>query len=135
MPFIKEDARHEANNYRPIGLLSVFSRLFEKLLSKRLMNFWTRNDVLFKFQYGFRKLHSTTLALTEFTDSVRCLLDDGNYVISIFVDLTKAFDTVDHEILLCKLDRYWIRGHANAFLRSYLSNRYQYTMINGVRSS
>ena len=63
------------------------------------MKFLNANNTLFNFQYGFRKLHSTTLALIEFTDSVRRFLDDGNYAISIFVDLTKAFDTVDHEIL------------------------------------
>ena len=88
-----------------------------------------------KFQYGFRKLHSTTLALIEFTDSVRRFLGDENYVISIFVDLTKAFDTVDHEILLYKLERYGIRGHANDFFRTYLTNTFQYTVINGTESA
>ena len=73
--------------------------------------------------------------MIEYTDSVRRLLDQGNYVLSIFVDLTKAFDTVDHEILLYKLERYGIRGHANDFFRSYLSNRQQYTVINGAESS
>ena len=90
--------------------------------------------MLFKFQFGFRKLYSTTLALIEFTDKVRSLLDEGNYVISIFVDLTKAFDTVDHEILMYKLDLYGIRGHAYAFFRSYLTDRKQFTIVNGVES-
>ena len=75
------------------------------------------NKVLFDFQFGFRRLHSTTLALIEFTDNIRNILDEGDYAISIFIDLTKAFDTVDHEILLDKLDRYGIRGHANSFQR------------------
>ena len=82
-----------------------------------------------------RRLHSTTLALIEYTDNIRNILDEGNYAISIFIDLTKAFDTVDHEILLDKLDRYGIRGHANSLFRSYLSKRKQYTVINGVDSS
>ena len=98
------------------------------------MKFLNANNILFNFQYGFHKLHSTTLALIEFSDSVRRFLDDGNYVISIFVDLTKAFDTVDHEVLLYKLDRYGIRGHANDFSRTYLTNRFQYTVINGTLS-
>ena len=93
------------------------------------------NEILFDFQFGFRRLHSTTLALIEFTDNMRNILDEGNYAISIFIDLTKAFDTVDHEILLDKLDRYGIRGNANSFFRSYLSKRKQYTVINGVDSS
>ena len=78
------------------------------------MKFLNVNNVFFKFQYGFRKLHSTTLVLIEFSYSVRRFLD-GNYVISIFVDLTKAFDTVDHEIFSYKLDRYDIHGHVNDF--------------------
>ena len=99
----KKGKRYQANNYRPISLLSILNKLLEKLLCRRVMKFLNANNILFNFQYGFRKLHSTTLALIEFTDSVRRFLDDGNYVISIFVDLTKAFDTVDHEILYINL--------------------------------
>ena len=124
----KKGKRYEANNYRPISLLSISNKLLEKLLCRRVMKFLNANNILFKFQYGFRKLHSTTHALIEFTDSVRRFLDDGNYVINIFVDLTKAFDTVDHEILSYKLDRYGIHGHANDFFRTYLTNRFQYTV-------
>ena len=74
------------------------------------------------------------MALIEFSDNIHRLLDDENYVIGIFIDFTKAFDTVDYEILLHKLHRYGIRGHANDFFRSYLTNRTQYTYVNGVRS-
>ena len=81
------------------------------------------------------KLHSSTLALIEFTDSVRRFLDNGNFVISILVDLTKAFDTVDHEIPLYALHRYGIRSHANDFFRTYLTNGFQYTVINGTESA
>ena len=94
----------------------------------------SRNKPHLICQFGFRKLHSTTLALIEFTDNIRKVLDEGNYAISVFVDLTKAFDTVDHEILLDKMDRYGIRGHANDFFKSYLKNRKQYTVTNGVES-
>ena len=91
--------------------------------------------MLFDFQYGFRKLYSTTLALIEFTDYIRKYLDQGHYCISIFVDMTKAFDTVDHDMLLEKMNRYGIRGHASNFFRSYLENRCQYTVINGTTST
>ena len=131
----KKGKRSQANDYRPISLLSILNKLLEKLLCRRVMKFLNANNILFKFQNGFRKLHSTTLALIEFTDSVKRFLDDGNYVISIFVDLTKAFDTVDHDILLYELDRYGIRGYANDFSRTYLTNRFQYTVINGTQSA
>ena len=110
----KKGERYKAYNYRPISLLSCFDKTFERLLSKRLIEFFDDNNLIFKFQFGFRKLYSTTLALIEFTDSIRGFLDDGNYAIRIFVDLTKAFDTVDHEILLHELDSYGIRGHVNS---------------------
>ena len=80
------------------------------------------------------QLYSTTLALIEFSDTLHRLLDEKNYVIGIFVDFTKAFNTVDHDILLSKLDRYGIRGHANNYFRSYLTNRQQYTFVNGAKS-
>ena len=87
-----------------------------------------------KFQFGFRQDHSTILALTEITDSIRCFLDNDNYVLGLFVDLSKAFDTVDHSILLYKLSHYGIRGHANKFFQSYLTHRKQFTYINNEKS-
>ena len=91
-------------------------------------------NIIFKYQFAFQEKLSTTLALIETIDSIRCLLDQGNYVLGTFIDLTKAFDTVDHEILLHKLSIYGIRGHANLFLRSYLCGRSQYTIVNKKES-
>ena len=96
---------------------------------------FSKHKIMFDYQYGFRKLYSTTLALIEFTDNIIKFLDEGHYCISVFVDLTEAFDTVDHTILLEKLDQYGIRGHANNFFKSYLSERQQYTVVNGFSSS
>ena len=87
------------------------------------MSYIQRNKILYNYQFGFRKLYFTTIALIEFSDNDHRPLDDGNYVIGILIDFTKAFDTVDHEILFHKLYRYGIRGHANDFFRSYLTNR------------
>ena len=130
----KKGVKYDPNNYRPISLLSHFDKIFEKILCGRLVSFLERNKILYCYQYGFRKLYSTVLPLIEITDHIKCLLDEKNYVISIFIDFKKAFDTVDHEILLYKLESYGIRGLVNAFFRSYLTNRRQYTVINGVNS-
>ena len=118
----------------PLSLLSHFDKIFEKILCRRLISFLERNELLYCYQYGFRKLYSTGLALIEITDYIKRLLDEKKYVISIFIDFKKAFDTVDHEILLHKLEYYGIRGIANNFFRSYLTNRRQYTVINGIKS-
>ena len=130
----KKGVKYDPNNYRPISLLSHFDKIFEKILCGRLVSFLERNKILYCYQYGFRKLYSTVLALIEITDHIKRLLDEKNYVISIFIDFKKAFDTVDHEILLYKLECYGIRVLVNDFFRSYLTNRRQYTVINGVNS-
>ena len=130
----KSGTKANPNNYRPISLLSHFDKIFEKILCKRLVAFLEQKQILNCHQYGFRKLYSTAMALIEITDNIKRLLDEKNYVIGIFIDFKKAFDTVDHEILLRKLDCYGIRGHANMFFRSYLTNRRQFTTANGVQS-
>ena len=97
------------------------------------MKFLESHNILFMYQFGYRKLHSTTIALIEITDKIKKLLDEGNYVIGLYLDLTKAFDIVNYEILLYKSWRYGISGHANDFFRSYLTNRRQYTCTNGKK--
>ena len=131
----KKGHHYLTENYRPISLLSSFNKIFEKLLHKRLISFLEKHKLLFIHQYGFRKLHSTTLALIEITDKLKENIDIGNYAMGIFLDLTKAFDTVDHDILLQKLNSYGIRGHSNDFFRSYLTNREQFTFINKKKST
>ena len=130
----KKGERHLADNYRPISLLSCINKIFEKLVCRQLLTYCEINNIFYNFQFGFRKLYSTSYALIETVDSIRRLVDDGNYVLGLFVDLTKAFDTVNHEILLYKMNNYGIRGHANTFFRSYLTNRKQFTLVNGTDS-
>ena len=111
----KKGMMHIADNYRPISLLSGFNKMFEKLIHKNLMKFIDKHNIVFMYQFGYRKLHSTTLALIEITDKIKKWLDEGNYVLGIYIDLTKAFDTVDYDILFWKVNQYGIRGHANDF--------------------
>ena len=121
-------------NYRSISLLSHFDKIFENISCKRLIAFLECKQILYCHQYGFRKLYSTAMALIEITDNIKRLFDEINYVIGIFIDFKKAFDTVDHEIMLKKFECDGIRRHASMFFRSYLTNRRQFTVVNGVKS-
>ena len=120
--------------YRPISLLPIFNKLLEKLVFKRLMNFLNKFDILYNKQFGFRPRHSTTHALLLITDKIQKAIDDRKFACGIFLDLCKAFDTVNHDILINKLDHYGVRGIAKEWFCSYLKNRKQYVSIGNTLS-
>ena len=122
-------------NYRPISLLPVFSKILERLIYNKVFEFLVRYEILFESQYGFRSNHNTTHATLDFIKTIEETIESGNYAIGIFCDLSKAFDTLNHEILLDKLDHYGIRGTALMWFDSYLSNRSQYVELNGCKSA
>ena len=122
------------SNYRPISLLSNINKIFEKLVYSRLYSFFNLHNCIYELQFGFRANHSTNHALFSLTEEIRKALDNNNFACGIFIDLQKAFDTVDHKILLRKLEHYGIRGIANGWFKSYLSNRQQFVSINGYDS-
>lgn len=122
------------NNYRTISLLSCFDHLLETLMYKRLFNFIDNKNILFQNQFGFTANHSTTSATLLITDKVQRAVEDGKYLCGIFLDLRKAFDSVNHSILLKKLHHYGIRGLAYDWFRSYLDNRRQFVSIGSVIS-
>jgi len=134
IPIYKKKEVFSPNNYRPISLLSIFDKLLEKLMYKRLYSFFTKYDLLYDYQFGFREKHSTVMAVIEIVDNIREELDKGNSVIGVYLDLSKAFDTVNHQILLNKLDYYGIRGQSLKWLSSYLVNRQQVTFVNSTYS-
>ena len=133
-PIFKKGSRSDKNNYRPISILSVFSKIFEKLMHKRLFRYLERLCILHELQFGFREKFSTSHALISLIEHLKKSLDEGEFGCGIFIDLRKAFDTVNHSILLQKLEYYGIRGVANNWFKSYLSDRYQYVSINGITS-
>ena len=135
IPLFKKGDTFLCTNYRPISLLSCFHKLFEKFMKVRLQSFLDNNNILYEHQYGFRKTYSTNLALIGAVDEIYSNLNNDLYGIGIYLDLQKAFDTVNHNILLHKLRHYGIRGNALKWFESYLSNRKQFTKVNGVTSS
>ena len=114
--------------------MPIFGKIFEKIIYNRLYNFFTAKGVLHEDQFGFRKGHSTAHALHKSVNSIKMNLEDGKHVLGIFIDLSKAFDTLDHGILLSKLEKYGIRGSAHNLMASYLTDRKQYVSFNKTSS-
>ena len=135
IPIFKKDDPLLCINYRPISLLSNISKLFEKLVYKRMYSFLDQNNLIYDKQFGFRSKHSTSHALISATEYIKTQLDSGYQVGGVFIDLEKAFDTVNHDILCDKLSYYGFRGISQQLIKSFLTNRLQYVSINGFNSS
>ena len=130
----KKDSKVDYSNNRPISLLSNTEKILEKRMYKRLHTFLDNKNIIYDLHVGFRQQYFTSHALINITENIRKALDDGNIGCGVFVDLQKAFDTVDHQILLAKSNHYGIRRASNDWFKSYLSNRHQYVSINGYES-
>ena len=135
LPLFKKDDYTIMDNYRPISLLTSISKLFEKVVFSQLHDYFRNNNLFYDSQYGFLKNHSTEYAAMELTDKILKDIDDKNISLAIFMDLSKAFNTLDHGILIKKLTHYGINGIALNWFTSYLSGRSQYVEIDGVSSS
>ena len=131
----KKGSRSKKENYRPVSLLSCLSKILEKLVSKRIVSFLHKQNFFSKFQFGFRKGLSTEHAISLLVNKITRSMNQKKKTLGIFLDLSKAFDLIDHNILLQKLDRYGIRGVANKWFKSYLSNRKQLVCVAGHLSS
>ena len=134
-PLFKKGDIQLFGNYRPISLLSSVSKVFEKAAYGQLYEYSSSHALFYDSQYGFRKYHSTELAALELVDRIHKEIDENKIPFSVFLDLSKAFDTLDHDILLHKLQYYGITGTALDWFRSYLTERYQYVDYNGASSS
>ena len=137
IPIFKSGKKEDFNNYRPISLLSSFSKLFEKIVAKQINYFLNHRDILYMHQYGFRKGHNTSHPVMHFLDKIYSSLnkDTPDFTLGIFIDLKKSFDTVDHEILLQKMEHYGFRGTSNLWFKNYLTGRTQFVNINGTNSN
>ena len=134
IPLYKSGDKHCYNNYRPVSLLPQFSKILEKLFDKRIRKFIEKYNLLSDSQYGFRQNRSTSHALIDLIEEISNCIENKKFVVGIFIDLQKAFDTIDHNILLDKLENYGIRGITKQWLRSYLTGRMQCVQIGRSRS-
>ena len=133
-PIFKNGDTQIFDNYRPISVLPIFGKIFEKILYHRLYSFFTSKNVIHNKQFGFRNKHSTGHAINYSIDKILYELQNRNHVIGVFIDLSKAFGTIEHEKLLVKLEHYGIRGLCLELMKNYLTNRQQYTDFDGTKS-
>ena len=135
IPLYKKNERNVFDNYRPVSILSSVSKVFEKIMHNQIYEHFSSRNLFYPSQYGFRRNHSTEYAAMELVERIINEMDNNNIPINIFMDLSKAFDTLDHQILFCKLEHYGLRGKSLELLKCYLSNRSQYVEINNVQSN
>ena len=135
VPIFKSGDKALFSSYRPISVLPCFSKFLERIIYNRIINYLNDFNVLCDNQYGFRKNRSPSLALIDLCDKISSAFDRREHAIGVFLDLSKAFDTVNHVILFDKLEHYGIRGLALEWVKSYFSERKQFVEFNNVRSS
>ena len=137
IPIYKSSDKSELKNYRPVSLLSAFSKILEKIMFNKVMAFLDSNNILYKHQYGFRAKHATIHPILHLLNNCAESYNKNpkEYTISIFCDLSKAFDVINHNILLDKLNIYGLRGIVNDWFSNYLSGRTQYVEIEGSQSN
>ncbi len=134
VPIFKSGDKTKLINYRPISIIPTFSKLFEKLMYNRMIKFIDKYNILSSSQYGFRSGRSTNHAILDLVNSVTMHLDAGDKAAGLFIDISKAFDSLNHRILLKKLSAYGFRGLIYNWFSSYLNNRLQFVDINGNKS-
>ena len=134
IPIYKNGDSTNPSNYRPIAILPSLNKILERIVYDQLINFLNKHNIIHKHQFGFRKNHSTEQAILELTDTLKKSIDNKDLTCGIFLDFTKAFDTVDHKILLLKLYKYGIRGLGLSWFTNYLTDRKQHVRINNITS-
>ena len=134
-PVFKAGNENEVGNYRPISILHCFSKTLERIICNRLFKYLATNEILYKKQFGLRKRHSTEHAIMQLIGNINNSLQKNHFTLVVFIDLSKAFDTVDHYIWVTKLKQYGIQGNNIRWSESYLSNRKQHIAYNNKSTS
>jgi len=134
VPIFKKGDRKLPGNYRPISILPIISKVYEKIVNGRLLKFLEDNSLFYEHQYGFRHGYSTKLSLINLINQITKYTDEGRMTVGIFIDFAKAFDTIDHSILLKKLEHYGIRGVPLDWFKDYLTNRQQFVNYDSAQS-
>ena len=135
IPIHKNGDNTKIDNYRPITILPAISKIFERVLFNQIDKYFSSHNLYNDSQYGFRKKHSTEHAALELVDIISQELEKGNTPLNIFIDLSKTFDTLDHKILLNKLNHYGFSGPALNIMKSYLTDRKQYVEFKSIVST
>ena len=133
-PLFKKGDVSLLSNYRPISLLPTISKIFERILYNQLYEYFNSNNLLAEQQYGFRTNHSTEYAAVKLVDTISKAMESGSTSTALYIDLSKAFDTLSFDIILYKLNYYGVNGNAFKLLKNYLTNRKQYVVFNGQNS-
>ena len=120
---LKKGNSELASNYRPISLLPLFSRVFERIIYNKLYTFLTANNIIYPLQFGFQKDRAIDHVLIGMIEMIRLTLDNKRFGCGVFIDLQKAFDAVNHNILIAKLEHHGVRGNVLQWLKSYLYDR------------
>ena len=129
-PIHKAGENTDVSNYRPISVLPCFSKILERIMYNRLFDYLNKHNMLYNRQFGFQKANSTDHAIIQLADQLIESFNNNKFTIGVFIDLSKAFDTVDHQILLKKLKHYGVVGNNLKWFQSYLSNRKQFIKFN-----
>ena len=129
-PVFKAGNENKVGNYRPISILPCFSKILERIMYNRLFKYLTTNEILYKKQFGFQEGHSTEHSIMQLIDNINKSFEKNHFTLSVFIDLSQAFDTVDHYILITKLKQYGIQGNNIRWFERYVSNWKQYIAYN-----
>jgi hypothetical protein len=134
-PLHKKDSKHNYKNYRPIATLNSISKIFEKISSKRIINYIESNNILSNNQVGYQKTLNSQTAIIKKRDYISKNLSNGHSTLGIYLDISRVFESVNHDILIIKLEKYNFKDLVLKWIANYLTDRTQVTIVNNTKSN